>query len=135
MLIGEGFEESVTFEGLPEGLEDELNVGDCVIGKAKAVTFQLVNNGEKDVKFRWNQGDKDEFRFFPSVGHLKSHSSKNIKVMVKGTKTVKYEKVDLVCETQVIEQKHDSDDAAFSDWDDTMKTLRMVRPTEYKKIM
>lgn len=39
MLMGEGFNESITFEGLPEDMEDELLIGDCVIGKAKAATF------------------------------------------------------------------------------------------------
>ena len=37
MLSGEGFTESIIFEGLPNGSEDELVIGDCVIGKAKAV--------------------------------------------------------------------------------------------------
>lgn len=36
MLVGEGFSENITFEGLPEDYEDELHVGDCVIGKARA---------------------------------------------------------------------------------------------------
>jgi hypothetical protein len=76
MIIGEGYSENVTFEGLPDGLEDELVIGDCIVGKAKSATFQLVNNGDKAVKFRWNQGDKDEFRFHPSVGHLQAKSSK-----------------------------------------------------------
>ena len=39
MLIGEGFSESITFEGLPDDLEDELRIGDCVVGRAKAVSF------------------------------------------------------------------------------------------------
>jgi len=38
-LVGEGFNESITFEGLPEDMEDELLIGDCIIGKAKAATF------------------------------------------------------------------------------------------------
>lgn len=54
MLVGEGFSESITFENLPENSEDELKIGDCVIGKAKAVSFSLVNAGDKDIKFRWN---------------------------------------------------------------------------------
>ena len=54
MLVGTGYEESVTFEGLPDEAEDELNIGDCVINKAKAVTFMLANNGDSHVKFRWN---------------------------------------------------------------------------------
>jgi hydrocephalus-inducing protein len=76
MLMGEGYQENIIFEGLPNGSEDELHVGDCIIGKAKAATFTLTNNGEKDVKFRWNAGDKEEFKFFPQIGHIKAKSSK-----------------------------------------------------------
>lgn len=54
MIIGEGYTENITFEGLPENLEDELVIGDCIINKAKAATFSLVNNGERTVKFKWN---------------------------------------------------------------------------------
>lgn len=61
--MGEGYTENVAFEGLPN--EDELMIGDCIINKAKSVSFMIVNNGEKTVKFRWNQGDKDEFKFYP----------------------------------------------------------------------
>ena len=130
-LIGEGFNESITFEGLPEDMEDELLIGDCIIGKAKAATFQMVNNGDRDVKFRWNSADKDEFRFYPAVGHLKAKSAKRIKVMVRGSASLKFEKIDLTCECTNIEQNG----GQFSDWDDTMKTLRMVRPSEYRLIM
>jgi hypothetical protein len=30
MISGEGYSESVTFEGLPD---DELQIGDCIVGK------------------------------------------------------------------------------------------------------
>ena len=46
MLCGEGFNETVTFENLPHGREDSLQIGDCIIGKAKAVCFDLLNSGE-----------------------------------------------------------------------------------------
>jgi len=131
MLTGEGFNETIAFEGLPEGMEDELVIGDCIIGKAKAATFQLANNGDKDIKFRWSSADKDEFRFYPSVGHLKAKSTKRIKVMVRGTQSAKYDKIDLHCEVTQIEQIG----GHYQDWDDTMKTLRMVRPSEYRAIM
>lgn len=102
-LVGEGFNENITFEGLPEDMEDELLIGDCIIGKAKAATFQMVNNGDKDIKFRWNSADKDEFRFYPMVGHLKAKSSKRMKVMVRGSAPQKFEKIDLTCECTNIE--------------------------------
>lgn len=90
MLMGEGFNESITFEGLPEDMEDELLIGDCIIGKAKAATFQMVNNGDKDVKFRWAAGGLEEFKFYPSEGHLKAKSAKRIKVMVRGSEQQTY---------------------------------------------
>jgi hypothetical protein len=130
ILMGTGYEESVTFEGLPDEQEDEIDIGDCIIGKTKALSFNLANNGDKTVKFRWNQGDKDEFRFYPQVGQLKAHSQKRIKIMVKATESKKYEKIDLDCEIVSVDQASD-----YVDWDDTMKTLRMVRPTELKKIL
>jgi hydrocephalus-inducing protein len=57
-------------------------------------------------------------------------------VIFKSGKTVKFDKIDLLCETQLVEQKPDPETGAkYKDWDDTMKTVRMVRPSEYKKIM
>jgi hypothetical protein len=95
----------VVFENLPEGKEEELVIGDCVINKARAVNFEMVNTYDKDLKFRWSAGapDRDEFTFYPSYGHLRAGTSKTIKVMVRGKETKKYEKVDFTCETQTIE--------------------------------
>jgi hydrocephalus-inducing protein len=41
-----------------------------------------------------------------------------------------------MCETVVIEQKpaEDDEDKVFKEWDDTMKTARMVRPSELARI-
>ena len=50
--------------------------------------------------------------------------------MVRGKETKKYEKVDFQCETHSIEQT----EKGWIDFDDTMKTLKMVRPSEFKKI-
>lgn len=49
-----GFADNVTFEGLPNNKEDELIIGDSIVNKAKAVTFFIVNNSDKTVRFRWN---------------------------------------------------------------------------------
>jgi len=111
-------------------------IGDCIIGKAKAVTFQLANTGDKDLKFRWSAGapDREEFSFYPSVGHLRAGSNKQIKVMIRGKETKKYENIDFVCETVVVSQNTD-EKVSWIDWDDSMKTLKMVRPSEQKKIL
>lgn len=80
LLVGEGYSEYVTFEGLPN---DELRLGDCIINKAKQATFQIANNGEKPIRFAWGAGSVEGFKFFPGEGHLKPHSTKEIKVQFK----------------------------------------------------
>lgn len=47
------------------------------------MTFTLVNNGDRSVRFNWNIADKEGFKFYPSQGHLKAHASKEIKVAFK----------------------------------------------------
>ena len=138
-LVGEGYAENVTFEGLPN---DELNFGDCVVDKAKSETFQICNNGESPVKFAWSAGDKEGFYFSPSVGHLKPGATKTIKVQFKSGVSVSYEQIELTCTSEVIEYTDGEGDAVrvvphadAKDWDDTMKTLRMVRPSELARIM
>jgi len=65
LIVGEGYAESITFEGLPKEMEDELLLGDCVVQRAKAEVFSLVNNGDKHVKFHWNTGEHEGFKIFP----------------------------------------------------------------------
>ena len=47
------------------------------------MSFQLVNNGDRAVRFNWNIGDKEGFKFYPSQGHLKAQASKEIRVAFK----------------------------------------------------
>ena len=54
--------------------------------------------------------------------------------MVRGKETKKYEKVDFVCETQTIVQKV-VEGSKWTEWDDTMKTVKMVRPSEHRKFI
>ena len=54
MIQGEGFYEDITFEGLPQNLEDEINLGDCIINSSKFLSFNVQNNSKEPVKFVWN---------------------------------------------------------------------------------
>jgi len=49
--------------------------------------------------------------------------------MIRGKETKKYENIDFVCETQQVTMPE------WQEWDDTMKTLKMVRPSEQRKIL
>lgn len=79
IIQGEGYQEAVTFENLPEELEDELRFGDAIVNKAKNVEFNIVNTSDKPIRFEWNIVEPG-FSFLPSVGHLRPKSSKLIKV-------------------------------------------------------
>ena len=97
-IMGEGYIEHLTFEGLPNGLEDELVFGDCIVNKQKSISFTMNNNSDSIVKFKWII-DKEEFKFIPSIGHMKAKSSKNVKVVFKSENTVKYDGIECQCET------------------------------------
>jgi hypothetical protein len=77
LLQGEGYSETVTFEGLPN---DELKLGDCIINKVKQAQFMLANNGEKPIRFEMTAGALEGFKFMPGIGHIKPHQTKEIKV-------------------------------------------------------
>ncbi len=78
VIQGEGYQESVTFENLPEELEDELRFGDAIVNKSKGAEFSIMNTSDKPVRFEWSTAEPG-FSFLPSVGHLKPMSSKLIK--------------------------------------------------------
>jgi hydrocephalus-inducing protein len=43
----------LTFEGLPDDLEDELRFGDCIVNKTKTINFQMINTSENALRFNW----------------------------------------------------------------------------------
>ena len=51
IIVGEGYTENLTFEGLPDNLEDELRIGDAIVGKQRSVHFQMVNNSASPLRF------------------------------------------------------------------------------------
>lgn len=70
MITGDGFQEDVVFEGLPEEAEDEVNLGDCFTNSEKKLGFYIRNNRGENIKFNWNSQGCEDFNFFPRVGHL-----------------------------------------------------------------
>jgi len=60
MVQGEGFYEDIVFEDLPNELEDEVNLGDCILNYEKKLTFAVKNNSAEPIRFNWNtQGCED----------------------------------------------------------------------------
>jgi hydrocephalus-inducing protein len=53
IIQAEGYQESVTFENLPEDEEDTIKFGDAIVKKSKTVNFDILNTSDKPVRFDW----------------------------------------------------------------------------------
>lgn len=128
VLQGEGYQEDIMFENLPDDREDECKLGDCIVGQEKSITFRLKNYCDSAVKFMWQ--DKPHFFLSPSVGHLAAKSSKEITLTYKGDEVQNYSGLDLICQSVHIDTKGE-----FIDWDNSMLETRFVTPKAYERII
>ena len=124
-IVGEGFYEDVTFENLPEDLDDEVNLGDSVIATDKKLVFALKNHSSNQIKFNWNTQGCEDFIFTPRCGHLNGKGSKNILLNFRSNKAVIHKMFNLMCETNQILQG-----VIFKEWDDSMTNVKYVTKTE-----
>ncbi|KAF5830389.1 hypothetical protein DUNSADRAFT_14652 [Dunaliella salina] len=77
-LSGEGFQEDVTFEGLPDDTKtDELRLPDGPLGVPRTAIFTLRNQSSKHYRFRWPPTHPN-LSFSPATGHLHAGSSTDI---------------------------------------------------------
>lgn len=130
MAGGDAFYEELTFEGLPDDLEEEMNLGDCVVGVEKKIVFAIRNNSSGSVRFSWNAQGCEDFSFMPRTGHLAARASKNIVMSFKANKTTIHKQFQILCETIQIQQG-----GGFRDWDDSMSNIRYVTKTEFEIVM
>ena len=128
LVSGEGFYEDVTFENLPEELEDEVNLGDCVINMEKKLAFSLKNHSNAQIRFQFNAQGCEDFNFIPRCGHINAKAAKSIVLSFKSTKPILHKAFALLCETtQIIQDKGHE----FKDWDDSMSVIRYATKTEF----
>ncbi|KXZ49496.1 hypothetical protein GPECTOR_21g722 [Gonium pectorale] len=111
-LTGEGYQEDVTFDALPNDALDTLRLPDGPVGRPVVAVFTLRNHSTtKNFRFRWpvpgapvNEGggkhgkekDKDKdggispyLTFSPAVGHLLAGSTKDITLTFSAAAPVK----------------------------------------------
>lgn len=130
IIQGEGYQESVTFENLPEDEEDIIKFGDAIVKKSKAVNFDIVNTSDKPIRFEWGITEPG-FTFIPSVGYLKPKGSKQIRAKYFTEEPIELKDVKVTCDTKSIKQET----SEFIDWDDSMTEIKLIRPSELKKIL
>ena len=113
-VVGEGFQEDLVFEGLPNGLEDEIVFGDCVRDQSKTIEFWVKNNSNDTLRFVWSS--PEDFTFAPRVGHLPPQGRKRVVCTFKSSVTIKHAGTPLECQLQSIKKE------SKEDWDDTFMT-------------
>lgn len=131
MLVqGEGYCEDIIFENLPKDLEDEVDLGDCVINAEKTVQFAIRNNSPSPIRFTWTTQGNEDFVLVPRTGQLKGRCTKGIKLKFRSPKSNTYKSFQLALETRQIQQAAPEGEE-FVDWDDAMTNVRYVTPTEF----
>eukprot|EP00825_Cyclidium_porcatum_P002075 TRINITY_DN1095_c0_g1_i4.p1 TRINITY_DN1095_c0_g1~~TRINITY_DN1095_c0_g1_i4.p1 ORF type:complete len:1802 (-),score=468.45 TRINITY_DN1095_c0_g1_i4:3309-8714(-) len=130
LVTGEGYYEDIIFENLPKDLEDEVDLGDCVINQEKIIKFAIKNNSANSIRFVWTTQGNEDFVIIPRVGQLKGKSAKGVTLKFKSQKTNTYKQFQLSLESKQITQNL-AEGEEFQDWDDSLTNVRYVTLSEY----
>lgn len=120
LLSGEGYQEDVTFDHLPNDAMEELRLQDGPVGRPVQAVFALRNHSTtKSFRFRWPApgapGSNPHLSFSPAVGHLLAGSSKDVTLTFTADKPVKLQPQDV--KLALVQIVHAAD-AQPVDWDD-----------------
>lgn len=88
LLVGQGYMEDITFEGLPSGSSSEIEFEDGPVGTARTLAFVMKNRADKHWRFAWPA--VPFLKFSPAVGHLHADAEKDVVVTFLPTETVSY---------------------------------------------
>jgi len=124
VVTGEGYQEQIIFDGLPNDSTEEINFGDCIINTEKKIPFKIKNNSNTAVRFNWEIGNSN-FIMVPRTGHIAANATKHVTCVFKASATATFKDFPLVCQVQGITREK------FADWDSSMTTSRFVTKTEY----
>lgn len=105
LLCGEGYEEDVTLDNLPDPSKmDELRIPDGPVGQKREVVFTLRNHSAKHFKFKFPGSGEPEGKggkgaaaaalnpalsFSPAIGHLHAGATKDISLTFSPTAAVR----------------------------------------------
>ncbi|EFJ42226.1 hypothetical protein VOLCADRAFT_67248 [Volvox carteri f. nagariensis] len=100
LLTGEGYQEDVTFDMLPNDALDVLRLQDGPVGRPVTAVFALRNHSAvKNFRFRWPApgapSSNPHLTVSPAVGHLLAGSSKDITLTFSAAAPVKLQPHDI----------------------------------------
>lgn len=87
-LLGQGYMEDVTLEGLPDGDSSKIRFEDGPVGAPRTLAFVMKNRVHKHWRFAWPA--VPFLKFSPAVGHLHAGAEKDVVVTFAPTETVSY---------------------------------------------
>ncbi|OHS93646.1 hypothetical protein TRFO_11642 [Tritrichomonas foetus] len=99
--IGEGFSEDVIFEGNSGSDDTDIIFKDNVVGQRQQVSFMMHNVSSNDIRFAWF--NTNDFTFSPRIGHLRSHTRKEITTSFLTEKPIKLDSFKASCQWSKIE--------------------------------
>ncbi|NWH92239.1 HYDIN protein, partial [Aegithalos caudatus] len=134
-LVGEGHNDEFTLDGLEEERqernykislkkdiidavrENQVQFGDCPVGKPCCKTFTITNHSlTKVMRFEW-EADAP-FRFSPQVGHLHPGCAKSITVILESDVPATFKRHPVKCKVTKID--FELPQGQVQDWDDQM---------------
>jgi hypothetical protein len=77
-LVGEGFMEDLTIEGLKEDAFNLISLGDCFVEETKQFAFGVRNHSNEYMRVTW--GEADSFTFTPNILHVKPKCTRDVVV-------------------------------------------------------
>ena len=123
-LRGEGYMSEVAFDGLPQGLDDELRLEDGPVGAPSQVAFTVGNHTAKHFRFDW--AELEGFSFEPAFGHLHAHATKDVIVTFAPAEAVTHEGLEAALNLKRIELPAEAAAAGPTPWDSRMTSVRFV---------
>ena len=128
-IIGEGFFEPVSMEGLNKDIE--LNFGDVCINGSKELVFTLINHSDNHYRFNMINNLEPNLEFIPQCGFLLAKTQKEIRATFTSKESVKYMMKDLFVELKQFKFASETEE----DWDSSMTTIKKVTATEQAAIL
>ncbi len=120
-VTGEGYQDDICFDQLPNNAADELRLADCPVNKPHSIAFVVRNSSaSKTFRFKWPTTIAG-LTFSPSIGHLPPGCSKDVTVTFCAAAPVKMQPQDVKMATVQIQYKDAAVAAAAAEgsaWDD-----------------
>ncbi|XJO77830.1 hypothetical protein BDV3_002359 [Batrachochytrium dendrobatidis] len=119
-LVGEGYLDDLTFEGLSDDSENEIIFGDCFIDECKQKSFKLRNHSSEWVRIFISESS--DFVFNPTILHIKPRGDRDVCVTFSPKQTQEIQHAPITVKSGKLRFQSPPD----LEWDSGMKVVRWI---------